>query len=54
MKISKHPKFIQKKLSLIQNNQFGYNAFGLSNNTSRPIKNYIRGYKEKYLDTFLI
>ena len=31
IKFHKHPKYIQKKLSELDVNQFGYNCFGLKN-----------------------
>ena len=46
--ISAHPKYIQKRLSNINENEFGYDAFGLKSTTRRPLYNYIKGYKEIY------
>ena len=34
----------------LNKNQFGYDAFGLKNNTNRKIKDYLKGYKNRYLD----
>jgi hypothetical protein len=31
--ISKHPKFITKRLESLSDKQFGFNAFGLKDNT---------------------
>ena len=41
-----------KKLSKLQNlkqEQFGYSAFGLQNKTKRYLKEYLKGYKNRYL-----
>lgn len=53
-KISKHPVYIQKKLQTLEESQFGYNAFGLAGETSRPLNNYLKGYREKYLNPILL
>ena len=48
--IGSHPKYIQKRLLSLNKNQFGYNAFGLKENTNRDLYDYLKGYKEKYFD----
>ncbi len=46
--ISHHPKYIQEKLRNLNENQFGYNAFGLKGSTKRSFYDYVKGYKERY------
>ena len=48
--ISSHPKYIEKRLASLNKNQFGYNAFGLKDETKRDLYDYLKGYKEKYFD----
>ena len=43
-------RIIQKRLLSLNKNQFGYNAFGLKENTNRDLYDYLKGYKEKYFD----
>jgi len=49
-KINDHPKYIQNRLLGIEKNQFGYDAFGLKHIIKRDAYDYIKGYKEKYID----
>ena len=44
-KIENHPKYIQKKLASIKKDYFGYDLFGLKNNTTFKIKDTFKGYK---------
>lgn len=53
IKDDQHPKYIKEKLIKISNTQFAYDAFGLKNTTSRPLKNYLSGYREKYINPLL-
>ncbi len=46
--IEKHPKFIKKKLELLNDNQFGFDAFGLKDNTSFDYLQFPRELKKKY------
>ena len=46
--IEKHPKFIKKKLELLSDGQFGFDAFGLKNNTSFDYLQLPREFKKKY------
>jgi len=48
-----HPKFIQKSLSKIKPNQFGFNAFGLKNSTNFPKKYLLKGLREKYINPLI-
>lgn len=48
--IENHPKYIQNKLEKLEKNQFGYDAFGLKQHIKRNLYDYIKGYKEKYID----
>ena len=47
--IDSHPKFIKNKLQQINEDQFGYNAFGLDETLKRTAKDYINAYSERYL-----
>ena len=47
-KISDHPKYIQNRILNINENEFGYDAFGLKSTTRRSLRDYIKGYKEIY------
>ena len=53
IKLNNHPTYIKDKLLSLDETHFGYDAFGLRSNTSRQIKNYIKGYKEKYFNTLI-
>ncbi len=53
IKENQHPKYIVNRLKNIQTNQFAYNAFGLKSSTKRPLKNYIKGYREKYINPLI-
>ena len=46
-----NPKYIKESLLSLNETQFGYDAFGLKNNTDRKIKEYIISYKNKFLDS---
>lgn len=48
----KHPIYIKNLIKNLNETQFGFDAFGLKNKTKRPIKNYLKGYKEKYVNPF--
>ena len=48
-KMKNHPKYICDDLNNLKQEEFGYSAFGLSEITKRPIINYLKGYKDKYL-----
>jgi len=47
--LKKHPKYIQEKINDLDSSQFGFSAFGLKNKTKREIKEYLRGYYNKYI-----
>ena len=51
--IEDHPKFIIKKLSTLDDNQFGKSAFGLADITKFEKKYYIKGLREKYLNPII-
>ncbi len=53
IKIDHHPIFIQKKLKSLNNNQFGYDAFGLQNETKFKKIYLIKGIREKYFNQYL-
>ncbi len=50
MKMSDHPKYMATELKKLKEGQFGFDAFGLKQNTKRPLINYLRGYKDKYFN----
>ena len=52
--IDKHPIFIKDKLKNLQIEQFGFSAFGLQDNIQYPLKNYLKGYKEKYYNSLYL
>ena len=45
-----HPKYIKEKLKDLNEEQFGYSAFGLKYTTKRELKEYIISYKNKITD----
>lgn len=45
--IKSHPMFIQEKLSTLDNNQFGYDCFGLASSVKPKFIDYINFYKLK-------
>ena len=47
--ISKHPMFINKKLQDLNDDQFGFSAFGLKNNTNFDYFQIPKELKKKYL-----
>jgi hypothetical protein len=49
LNINNHPIYIQDKLMDLNDDQFGYSAFGLKNTTRRSYSDYFTGYKQKYL-----
>ena len=49
-----HPKYIKEKLANITENQFAYSAFGLKNSIKRPATNYLKGYREKYINPLFL
>ena len=50
LKISQHPKYIIEKLKSIEENQFGYNAFGLQETIKLNLIEYIKGKKDKVIN----
>lgn len=46
--IENHPKFIYEKLNNLEENQFGFSAFGLKNNTKFDYLEFPREIKKKY------
>ena len=49
-----HPKYIKNKLLNLQEDQFAYSAFGLKDLTKRPAINYLKGYREKFINPILL
>ena len=45
-----HPKYMIEKISNIRSDQFGFDAFGLKDKTSRTINDYLKGKKNLYID----
>jgi len=54
IKIENHPKYIQQKLNSLNENQFGYDIFGLKESTKFPKIYYLKGLKEKYINYLII
>ena len=52
--IKNHPKFIVNKLQNLESNQFGFDLFGLKNNSQMPLINYFKGYREKYINPIFL
>ena len=52
--VENHPKYIKEKLANITENQFAYSAFGLKNSIKRPATNYLKGYREKYINPLFL
>jgi len=50
IRMESHPEYIKDKIKNLNQEQFGYDAFGLKNNTKRKIQDYLKGYKNRYLD----
>ena len=48
MTLDKHPSFILEKISKLNNDQFGYNLFGLSETIKRNPKDYLSAINEMY------
>lgn len=53
LKIEDHPKFIIDKISTLDSNQFGTDAFGLEPETIFKKKYLIKGLREKYINPVL-
>jgi hypothetical protein len=51
--IKNHPKYIKNRLLNLSPEMFGHTAFELQTKSKRPMVNYIKGYKEKYLNNRL-
>ena len=49
VKINDHPKYIQEKLQNINNNQFGFDLFGLDSSINRSFRDYFEAYNERYV-----
>jgi len=54
LKENDHPKYIKDRILNVKDNQFAHNAFGLKDVTSRPIVNYLKGYREKYINPLIM
>ena len=54
IKIDHHPKYIVEKLKNIDSNQFGYNAFGLSDVANQKFNHFLKGYKEKHFNRHIL
>ena len=52
LNLEKHPKYIQNKIENLSDNQFGYSAFGLKENTKRSLEDFLKGKKRLHLDKF--
>jgi len=54
LEIENHPKFIKENLKQLKSDQFGYDLFGIKSVTKRSLKNYLKGYREKYINPILL
>ena len=54
LKENDHPKYIKDRILNVKDNQFAHNAFGLKDMTSRPLVNYFKGYREKYINPLIM
>jgi len=54
IQMDKHPKYISEKLHTINENQFGYDAFGLQDSNKILFKNHLKGLREKYINHLLL
>jgi hypothetical protein len=54
LKENDHPKYIKDRILNVKDNQFAHNAFGLKDVTSRPLVNYLKGYREKYINPLIM
>ena len=50
LKLNKHPKYIKDKLNNLEKNQFGYDAFGLKENTKFSKYEFLKSNKNKILN----
>ena len=48
LNIEEHPKYIKEKLININENQFGFDLFGMEKEVKRNITDYIKAYKLKH------
>ena len=51
IQLNEHPKYIYEKLKNIESDQFGYNAFGLRENTKFSKLEFLKSQKNIFLDT---
>ena len=53
--LQKHPKFIKDSLGKVNEDKFGYDAFGLKSEIAfRRPKDYLSGYKKKIINNKII
>ncbi len=53
--LHKHPKFIKDSLDKVNEDKFGYDAFGLKSEIAfRRPKDYLSGYKERFINNKII
>ena len=50
LKIEDHPKYIKNKLINLNDNQFGFSAFGLKSSVKPSFNEYLKSTKNKYFD----
>jgi len=53
LKIQDHPIFIQERLNMINDKQFGYNAFGLKDELNRTFKDYYSSLNDRYIGSVI-
>ncbi len=50
LKIGNHPKYIKEKIASLEKNHFGYDAFGLKNNTRFSKYEFLKSNKNKLIN----
>ena len=50
IKIDDHPKYIKERLKSLNQDQFGYDVFGLKEQNKIQAKYKLKGLKEKYIN----
>ena len=53
LNLDEHPVFIRNKLSTIEEDQFGFDAFGLLNRTKFQKIYLLKGLREKYINPLI-
>jgi hypothetical protein len=49
LNLDQHPIFLKEKLANLTKEQFGYDCFGLVHSVKPGIKDYLKGYRDKFM-----